>query len=138
MYPVLFVWLAIQANRNEHRDEQTFVASGMVVGKLSGIAEHLVNIGGFSLHAILELDDEDGAVLENDQIGTSAPTTWNLEFENERKSCSVRKARAQFVAQRTKRSVPRKNLRRSCFFGKGRQPTEEYILRRIEKRLHIT
>ena len=138
MHPALLVWLAIQTDRNEHRDQKTFVASGVVVREFLSVAEHLIDIGGFGFHPVLEFDDEDGAVLENDQIWTATAAARDLEFEDKREAGRIWKARAQFISQRAKRSVPRQDLRCSCLLGEGRQLAEDLVLRRIEKRLHVT
>jgi hypothetical protein len=89
VHAALLERLAIHADRHEDGYELTFVASGVVVRELLRVAQHLIEVGGFGLHAILELDDEHGAVLEDDQVWTAASAPRHLEFEDERKPCSI-------------------------------------------------
>jgi hypothetical protein len=99
VHPPLLGCLAIQTDRNQHRDQKTLMASGVVIREFLRIAEHLIDIGGLGFHPVLEFDDEDRAVLEDDQIRTATATTRNLELEDEREPSRIGEACAVEVSR---------------------------------------
>jgi hypothetical protein len=55
----------------------------VVLLEISNVPAHLVEIGCFRLYPILELNNENGPVLQNNEIGSAPSTPMELELENE-------------------------------------------------------
>lgn len=125
--------VAVHADGDEERDERLAAAGGVVFREVADVALHLGDVRGLGGDAVLELDDEDEAVLEDDEVGAAAAGARELELEDEGEAGGVGEAGAEFVAQDAQRAVPREDLRRAGLAQEGGEVGEDALLRRREE-----
>jgi len=88
----------IHSDGHQHGDEPSAMAAGVIQLEVSDIAKHLIEVGWFWFDTILEFDDEDSAILEDDEVWASPTRAGKLELKHESEPRGLGEAPRQFVA----------------------------------------
>ena len=125
------------ADRDEYGHEAFPAAGGMVIDQELDVGADLIQVGRLRIDAILELDDEYDAVLEDDEVGASSSTAMEFELEDEAEPFGVRAAFGKLTPQDAEAPVPREELRSSRLAREARKLAEEFLLGRVEERADV-
>lgn len=125
------------ADRDEHRHETFALAARVVILQVPDVAAHLIQVAGLDLNAVLELDDENDAVLQEDQVGTPAAATGQFELEDEPEAAGLRQAAGKLLAQDADAAMPCEKLGAAGLSGEAREICEKLLVRNCHERRYV-